>query len=321
MCDRLGQLRDAMGRYVSVFGTSLLSTEQAAGAVALAAAIENMAATVKGLAAARAASGGAWKDAGDRSAAHHLARTTGTSVGQATEAIETARRLEKLPAVAAAARAGELSPEQAAAVADAASVDASAEASLVAKARTSSLGELREECARTKAGARPDAEARRRSIHAQRYLRSWADAEGAWNLKMRTTPKSGPRSWPPSMPSETACSKRHGTRGGRSRRRPTRPTPWPSWPAPAVPAKERAAPARGQRSSSVSTFRPCFGVRCAMGRSASWPGSARWPHRRSVTSSTPETRSWLQSPPRVRRWWALPILGAGANTLQQTALE
>jgi len=191
MCDRLGQLRDAMGRYLSVFDTSLLSTEQAAGAVALAAAIENMAATVKGLAAARAASGGAWKDAGDRSAAHHLARTTGTSVGQATEAIETARRLEKLPAVAAAARAGELSPEQAAAVADAASVDASAETSLVAKARTSSLGELREECARTKAAARPDAEARRKAIHAQRYLRSWADAEGAWNLKMRDNPEVG----------------------------------------------------------------------------------------------------------------------------------
>ncbi|MDQ3642144.1 MAG: DUF222 domain-containing protein [Actinomycetota bacterium] len=191
MCERLGELREAVGRYAAVFDASLLSTDQAAGAVAEAAAIEKIAATLKGLAAARAASGDAWKGAGDRSAAHHLARTTGTSVSQASEAIETARRLEKLPAVAAAARAGELSAQQAAAVSDAAALDASAEARLVDKARTSSLGELREECSRTKAAARLDAESRRRAIHAERFLRSYTDAEGAWNLRMRDNPEVG----------------------------------------------------------------------------------------------------------------------------------
>ena len=191
MCERLGQLREAMGRYAAVFDAALLSTEQAAAVVVEAAAIEKMAATVKGLAAARAASAGAWKGAGDRSAAHHLARTTGTSVGQASEAIETARRLEKLPSVAAAAKAGELSASQAGAVSDAAGVDPSAEARLLDKARTSSLGELREECLRTKAAARPDAEARRRALHAERFLRSYTDAEGAWNLKMRDCPEVG----------------------------------------------------------------------------------------------------------------------------------
>ncbi len=174
MCERLGQLREAMGRCAAVFDASLLSTEQAAGAVVEAAAIEKMAATLKGLAAARAASAGAWKGAGDRSAAHHLARATGTSVAQASEA-----------------KAGELSPQQAAAVSDAAGADPSAEARLLQKARTSSLGELREECLRTKAAARPDAEARRRAIHAERFLRSYTDAEGAWNLRMRDNPEIG----------------------------------------------------------------------------------------------------------------------------------
>ncbi|MGH9265996.1 MAG: DUF222 domain-containing protein [Acidimicrobiales bacterium] len=191
MCDRLGQLREAMGRYASAFDPSLLSCQQAAGAVAQAAAIEKMAATVKALAAVRAEDSGGWKEAGDRSAAHHLARTTGTSVSQAGEAIATARRLEKLPAAAAAARAGELSPQQAAAVADAATLDPSAEARLVEKAKSASLGELREECARTKAAARPDAEARRRAIHAERFLRSYLNAEGAWNLRMRDNPEVG----------------------------------------------------------------------------------------------------------------------------------
>jgi hypothetical protein len=112
-------------------------------------------------------------------------------VGQATDAIDTARRLAGLPAVAAAARAGELSAQQAAAVADAATADPSAEDRLVKKARSSSLGELRDECARTKAAARPDAEARRRAIHAERFLRSYLDAEGAWNLRMRDNPEVG----------------------------------------------------------------------------------------------------------------------------------
>jgi len=191
MCDRLGQLRDAMSRYATGFDPSLLSSEQASIAVGEAAAIEKMAATLKGLAAARAVAAGAWKDTGDRSVAHHLARTTGTSVGQATEALETAQRLETLPAVAAAAQAGELSAQQAAAVASAAAADPSAERRLLEKAERSSLAELREECARTRAAALADPEARRSQIHAGRYLRSYTDAEGAWNLRMRDNPEVG----------------------------------------------------------------------------------------------------------------------------------
>ena len=191
MCERLGQLREAVGRYASSFDASLLTCEQAAEAVAEAAAIEKIAATLKGLAAARAAEGGAWKDSGDRSAAHYLARTTGTAVNQAAEWIETARRLEALPALSAAARAGELSAQQAAAVANAAAADPGAEGRLLETARRASLAELREECARTRAAARPDAEARRRAIHDERFLRSWTDAEGAWNLAARDNPEVG----------------------------------------------------------------------------------------------------------------------------------
>src|SRR5688572_12897539 len=191
MCEQLGQLREAVGRYAAGFDASLLSCDDAAVVVAEAAVIENLAATVKALAAARSAAGEGWKAAGARSAASHLARTTGTSVRQAGEVLETARRLERLPALAGAARAGELSAAQVAAVADAAAVDPAAEAALVETARRSSLAELREHCARTKAAARPDAEARRKAIHDQRFLRAWTDAEGAWNLRMRNNPEVG----------------------------------------------------------------------------------------------------------------------------------
>ncbi|HEX2274440.1 MAG TPA: hypothetical protein VHG90_11265, partial [Acidimicrobiales bacterium] len=126
-----------------------------------------------------------------RSAATDLARSTGSTVGQAAESLTTARRLEHLGVLDAAARAGELSSQQTAAVADAASADPAAEARLVAKAKTSSLAELRQECARTKAAALPDLEGRRREIAARRFLREWTDAEGAWNLRMRHNPEVG----------------------------------------------------------------------------------------------------------------------------------
>ena len=191
MCETLVELRDGLRRYAAGFDAAVLSTGDAQRAVELAASIEGIAATLKALAAARVAEAGAWKAGGQRSAAHHLARTTGTSVAQAVEAIETGRRLEHLPVVAAAARDGELSGSQAAVLAGAAAADPGAERRLVEAARESSLGELRTECARTRAAAAPDLEVRRAAIHRGRYLRSYTDAEGAWNLRMRDNPEVG----------------------------------------------------------------------------------------------------------------------------------
>ncbi|HEX2193038.1 MAG TPA: DUF222 domain-containing protein, partial [Acidimicrobiales bacterium] len=180
-----------MRRYAGAFEPALVSVADAEQVVGLAGSIEGVAATLKALAGARVAEGGAWKRSGERSAAHHLARTTGTSVAQAVDAIETGRRLEHLPVVAAAARSGAVSAQQAAALADAAAADPSAERRLVETARKTSLADLRTECARTRAAAAPDPEARRAAIHRGRYLRSYTDAEGAWNLRVRDNPEVG----------------------------------------------------------------------------------------------------------------------------------
>jgi hypothetical protein len=191
MRDTLVESQEGMRRYAAGFDCAVLSASDAQHALELAASIEDAAGTVKALAAARVADGGGWKANGERSAAHHLARTTGSSVAQAVEAIETGRRLEQLPVVDAAARAGALSAQQAAALAAAAAADPAAERRLVEAARESSLGELRTECARTRAAAAPDLEARRRAIHRGRYLRGYTDAEGAWNLRVRDNPEVG----------------------------------------------------------------------------------------------------------------------------------
>jgi hypothetical protein len=185
---RLSELRSAMSAYATRFDPARVSARDAARVVDDAAAIEKMAATVKSLAAARVAETALWKRDGDRSAAHQLARKTGTTVGQAREALDAARRLQDLPATSAAARRGELSAQPVAVITDAAAADPDAEARLLEQSRGASLGELRDEGARAKANA-CDLEARRRRIHDQRYLRTWNDVDGASNLHLRDNPE------------------------------------------------------------------------------------------------------------------------------------
>src|SRR6266508_1525608 len=174
----LGELRRGLRAYATRFDAGRISVRDAARVVEDAAAIENMAASVKALAAARVAETELWKQDGDRTAAHHLARRTGVSVGRAQETLVTGRQLQELPATAAEALSGRLSVSQTALIADAACADPAAESRLLEQAQTRSLGELRDECARTKAVI-CDLEARRRRIHERRCLRTWSDAEGA----------------------------------------------------------------------------------------------------------------------------------------------
>jgi hypothetical protein len=130
---------------------------------------------------------GGWQRAGAKSAAHHLARTTGTSVARANATIAASKRLAALPATDAAVRTGSLSIEQAAAVADGAEANPAAEPRLLAMCARRSLGELQEEASRAKAAADTDAEARRTRIRASRYLRHQRTADGAGQISYRST--------------------------------------------------------------------------------------------------------------------------------------
>src|ERR1700736_832453 len=191
MCSGLAELLAATEAFAAGFDPAVLTGADTARVMRDAAVMENMWATVKALAASWAADTGMWRQAGDRSPAHHLARTAGTSVGQAADAIDTARRLETLPQVAALARRGELSAAQSSLIASAATVDPSAQSDLLARAAKASLAELRDECTRVRAAAEPDPEARRARIHRARHLRSYTDGEGAWNLRVRDHPEGG----------------------------------------------------------------------------------------------------------------------------------
>ena len=153
--------------------------------------IERCAAAAKTLLAERVEQSRVWAKEGDRSAAEHLARTSGSSVGAAHAGLETSKRLRRLPATEAAVRRGELSLAQTETITDAAAVNPGAEQSLLEVAGSGTLAELREKANRAKAAADPDPDATHRRIHRERRVRRWTDAEGGWNIQGRGTPDAG----------------------------------------------------------------------------------------------------------------------------------
>jgi hypothetical protein len=189
MCQKLAGLREAMGSYAAAFDPALITAADAGVVVEHATAIANMASTVAALAAAREAETSLWRRGGDRSAAHALARRTGTSVGAAADVLATGRRLRHQPATAAAALRGELSVAQASVVSGTAEAAPGATKDLLERAKTASLSELKDHCGRTRAAAGGVDEAHRR-IHRSRHLRRYTDAEGAANIHVRNTPEA-----------------------------------------------------------------------------------------------------------------------------------
>jgi hypothetical protein len=189
------ELRTSLHEVVAGLEPATLRADDALALLADFDHIEKMAAAAKLLVSRRIAETDAWKSKGDRSAAHFLARSTGTSIGQAVTTLETARRLDRLPATEAALRSGELSSTQANEIASVAAASPEVEHDLLAVAAQEGLAGLRRRCRelRQKATNETDDRARHEAIRRSRYLRSWTDADGAFRLDVRTTPDDGAR--------------------------------------------------------------------------------------------------------------------------------
>jgi hypothetical protein len=120
-----------------------------------------------------------------RSAAHYLAKVSGTSVFAAEQTIRTAHVVAELPATEAALRAGELSGVQVKEVAAAAAADPSAEPLLLQRASTDGVKGLKAEAARVIAAASTDENARYERIMRERTFRHWRDHDGAGRIDVR----------------------------------------------------------------------------------------------------------------------------------------
>lgn len=155
--------------------------------------MEKLVAGAKLRMAARVEQSGEWRRAGHRHPADYLAGRSGVSAGAARDELETSKRLARLPGTDDALRRGELSRAQASAVADAATASPHSEGELLGAAQRSSVRDLRDACARTKAAADPDPDARHERARRERALRTFTDREGAWNLVARGPADLGAR--------------------------------------------------------------------------------------------------------------------------------
>jgi hypothetical protein len=185
----LGRLIDEAERVAASLDARVLSPRDAERVLAEATRLRNIAEGICVVVAPRATESGQWRRDGARTEAEWLGRKLGVSARDARAALDTGRRLEELPSTAEAVRAGHLSAEQAAAVADGAAADPSSEARLLELAARDSLVGLRKERDRVRAAAEPDPGARWRRMHRHRHLRTWTDAEGAGRGSWSVTPE------------------------------------------------------------------------------------------------------------------------------------
>jgi hypothetical protein len=190
LCQQLRDIRNAFTRYAESFDPAVLLGSQAQAAISEIAAIEATAATLKALAARRAAQAQTWRGTGHKNAAEALSHQTGASIAEAIETLKVGDRLADQPEITAAALSGKLSPRQVSLISDAADADPASGAHLLDVAQRLSIAELRDEVTKIKASA-TDLEARHRRVHDNRRLHPWTDTEGAWHLKGIGTPDTG----------------------------------------------------------------------------------------------------------------------------------
>jgi 5-methylcytosine-specific restriction endonuclease McrA len=180
-----------LGEVTAELDGDVLDLEGAKSLVDVFTRCERFAVAGRGVAARRVATAINWKHAGHRNPAEWLASATGVGVGEAGRELETARRLEDLPATAEAFRAGELSEAQASEIAASAIVDRDAEAALLEAARGgASFRAVRDQCRETTMRAADDA-ARARRLHDTRAASTYLGTDGHVVLHAEMAPDVG----------------------------------------------------------------------------------------------------------------------------------
>jgi hypothetical protein len=154
--------------------------------------LERLAVAGRTLAGRCAEKAGVWRERGFRTPAQWMAVHAQSTIGAAVATLETGRRLDELPDTREAFVSGSLSGQQAREITAAASLDPSAERSLLEAARSDSVAQLREQCRQVIASASRDEDADER-LHRSRYLRHWVDADGAVRLDGSFAPDAGAR--------------------------------------------------------------------------------------------------------------------------------
>jgi hypothetical protein len=192
----LADVADRLTNELNGLDAGSWSAREAEAVLAASVRVANAANHAAAVAARQVGRTNAHRGSGDRTEAHYLARVAGVGVGAAKTALATLERLDSLDATRRSVCRGELSGRQAAAITEAAIVDPSAEARLLAMARARGVGQLEDECARVRAAAAPDDEAERHR-RARRERGAWKhlNRDGSAEIRFRSSVEDVAEAW------------------------------------------------------------------------------------------------------------------------------
>ncbi len=131
-----------------------------------------------------------WRGEGAKSISEWLSIETDCPHYEAQTVVVLATQLQHLPVTQEALRNGTLSNAQAVEVARGAIVAPNTETQLLNLAKHATVRDLRDASSRVVAAATDEAE-RHRQVHKSRFLKSWTDIDGSFNLKARMTVANG----------------------------------------------------------------------------------------------------------------------------------
>jgi len=179
-------LREALAQ----FEPGLLSGRDCARVADELAATEKACAAARVLAAGKAVAAGAHREDGFQDGAAWLAQQSGTTAGQARQALDMAGRLPDCPDTKAALLAGDISLAQAGEIMQAQSERPGAEQALLPVARQGDLSRLREQ-AREHRWAHTQVEDLHRRQQQARFFRHWRDRLGMVCFSGALPPETG----------------------------------------------------------------------------------------------------------------------------------
>ena len=190
MFDRLDQLTTELEACFASMEVDCFDAARAARLVSSGERVRRLGDAIRTIAVGQVERTNGWKGQGAKSISEWLATETDCARYEAQSVVVLAGQLQHLPVTQAALRSGTLSGTQAVEVARGAIVAPNTETQLLNLAKHATVRDLRDATSRVVAAATDEAE-RHRQVHKSRYLKSWTDTDGSFNLKARMTVTNG----------------------------------------------------------------------------------------------------------------------------------
>ncbi|CAB4777478.1 MAG: DUF222 domain-containing protein [Actinobacteria bacterium] len=190
MFDRLDQLTTELEACFASMEVDCFDAARAARLVSSGERVRRLGDAIRTIAVGQVERTNGWKGQGAKSISEWLATETDCARYEAQSVVVLANQLQHRPVTQAALRSGTLSGTQAVEVARGAIVAPNTETQLLNLAKHATVRDLRDATSRVVAAATDEAE-RHRQVHKSRYLKSWTDTDGSFNLKARMTVANG----------------------------------------------------------------------------------------------------------------------------------